>query len=220
MAATAERIKSYEDFVKVHGLLLTASGLPPSLQLKLFEKLSSETFDGGSFFQIEPCEEGPQRRLILTSESMAKDSNVFLIDHAWTFRLSDAYKQVLPSFFSFLITCLVDGKVKRKKILRKSRLNCIVISFVLKLVEVPGLDERMAAIMCVDNDLNFDSEDNEVNNGKQSVLEVIESELGAAKEKGEGPVRWLELEELDIDDDTMLSLDLANKFPVISLSLT
>lgn len=46
---------------------------------------------------------------------MAKESNLFLVDHAWTFRLSDAYKQ---------------------------------------LQEVPGLAERMAAIMCVDTDLS------------------------------------------------------------------
>ncbi|PON41304.1 Tubulin--tyrosine ligase-like protein [Parasponia andersonii] len=181
MSATAERIKTYDDFVNVHGLLLNASGLPPSLHRQLFEKLSSETFDGGSFFQIEPCVEGPQRRLVLTSESMAKDSNVFLIDHAWTFRLSDAYKQ---------------------------------------LVEVPSLAERMAAIMCVDNDLNSDSEGNEVKNGKQSVVEVIESELSAAKEKGEGSMKWLELDELDIDDDTLVSLDLASEIPgLLALSL-
>lgn len=86
-----------------------------------------------------------------------------------------------------------------------------MVWFDLKLVEVPGLAERMAAIMCVDNDL-----DSHFSNEKQSVLEVIESEIGAAKEKGESPVsvRWLELDELDIDDDTLLSLDLATKFPV------
>ncbi|KAM6583596.1 hypothetical protein CsatB_010598 [Cannabis sativa] len=181
MSTTVGKIETIEDFVKVHGILLAASGLPSSLYGKLFEKLSSETFNGGSFFQIEPCEEDPRRKLVLTSDAMAKESDVFLIDHAWTFRLSDAYKQLL---------------------------------------EVPGLAERMAAIMCVDNDLNSYTEDNEVNNEKKSVFEIIETELGSAKEKGDGPVKWLELEELDIDDDTLLTLDLASKFPdLIALSL-
>lgn len=75
----------------------------------------------------------------------------------------------------------------------------------------------MAAIMCVENDLNFDSEDNEVsdeNNTKRSVFEVVESELSDAKARGDDSVRWLELDELAIDDDTLLSLDLGSKFPV------
>lgn len=95
--ATPQRIKTYEDFAKVHAILLAASGLPEPLHHRLFQKLSTETFDGGKHFQIEPCEENRQRRLVLTSDSMAKDSNVFLIDHAWTFRLPDAYKQVIAS---------------------------------------------------------------------------------------------------------------------------
>jgi hypothetical protein len=37
---------------------------------------------------------------------MPKDSNVFLIDHAWTFRLSDAYKQVLTTKFLYFY-CIV-----------------------------------------------------------------------------------------------------------------
>lgn len=86
-------VQTYEDFVNVHGLLLAATGLPEPLYRRLFEKLSSETFDGGSFFQIEPCEEG-RRRLVCTADSLAKGSDVFLIDHAWTFRLSDAPKQL------------------------------------------------------------------------------------------------------------------------------
>ena len=92
-ASANGRIETYEDFVKVHGLLLAASGLPQSLHFKLFEKLTSETFDGGAHFEIEPCEDGRQRRLLLTSDIMPKESDVFLIDHAWTFRLPDAYKQ-------------------------------------------------------------------------------------------------------------------------------
>lgn len=94
MSGNGTRIQTYEDFVKVHGLLLAASGLPRSLHYKLFEKLTSETFDGGAYFQVEPCEEGRQRRLVLTADSMPEVSSVFLVDHAWTFRLSDAYKQV------------------------------------------------------------------------------------------------------------------------------
>ncbi|KAM7274477.1 hypothetical protein ACFE04_016343 [Oxalis oulophora] len=173
-----ERIKTYEDFVKVHGILLAASGLPRSLHRQLFEKLRTDAFDGGAYFSIEPCEEGRQRRLILTSDStMDKESNVFLIDHAWTFRLDDAYKQ---------------------------------------LQEVPGLAERMAALMCVDIDLEDDSEDD----AKLNTEETLESEISEAKENGDGIVRWLELEELDIDDDKLLSLDLPSKFPeLVALSL-
>lgn len=172
------RIATFDDFFKVHGLLLAASGLPPSLHRQLFEKLTSETFDGGNHFAIELCEEGRQRRLVLTSESMPKESGVFLIDHAWSFRLPDAYKQ---------------------------------------LQEVPGLVERMAALMCVDIDENSGEEEE---NGKLSIEEIVENAIRDAKEKGDGVVNWLELDELAIDDETLLSLDLSSKFPdLVGLSL-
>ncbi|XP_050918374.1 uncharacterized protein LOC127135779 [Lathyrus oleraceus] len=185
--ATTKRIETYEDFAKVHAILLAASGLPEPLHRSLFQKLSTETFDGGEHFQIEPCEENRKRRLVLTSDSMAKDSNVFLIDHAWTFRLPDAYRQ---------------------------------------LHEVPGLAERMSSLMCVDIDSNLDGETevddvgDEVSRDKLDVVEVVESEVREAKEKGDGTLRWLELDGLDIDDDTLLSLDLPARFPdLVVLSL-
>uniref|UniRef100_A0A803MG33 Tubulin--tyrosine ligase-like protein 12 SET-like domain-containing protein n=1 Tax=Chenopodium quinoa TaxID=63459 RepID=A0A803MG33_CHEQI len=87
-------IKNYNDFLQVHSMLLAATGLPQPLYPQLFRKLSSETFDAGEFFQIEPSEDGRQRKLIQTSDFMPKNSNVFLVDHAWTFRLSDAPKQL------------------------------------------------------------------------------------------------------------------------------
>lgn len=70
--------------------------------------------------------------------------------------------------------------------------------------------------MCVDGDRNSDSEENGVNgiDAKKTAFEVVESEIASAKAKGEDDLKWLELEELEIDDDTLLSLDLANKFPV------
>ncbi|KAL3532696.1 hypothetical protein ACH5RR_006217 [Cinchona calisaya] len=180
------RIQTYEDFVKVHGILLAASGVPQSLHRILFEKLSNETFDGGNFFQIEPVEdvEGRQRRLLFTSDFMAKDSNLFLVDHAWTFRLSDAYKQ---------------------------------------LQEVPGLAERMAALMCVDNDLDEEAESgglDEIDTTKLSAVEIVEKEFCEVKEGGADALRWLELEELDVDDSMLVSLDLPSKFPeLLALSL-
>ncbi|KAF3965038.1 hypothetical protein CMV_010731 [Castanea mollissima] len=171
-----KRITRYSDW-----LLLAASGLPQSLHFQLFQKLTSETFDGGAHFSIEPTSDGRQRRLLLTSSDMSKESHVFLIDHAWTFRLSDAYKQ---------------------------------------LQEVSGLAERMAALMCVDVDLNSNAEEeteevvdgiSHQNGTKLSVFEAMESVIHGAKENGDGAVRWLELEELDIDDDTFLSLDLSSR---------
>ena len=89
------RIRSYEDFARVHQFLLSAAGIPPSLHRRLYRKLADEVFDGGEKFSVEPCEEGRQRRLVLASETpLGRESDVFLVDHAWTFRLTDALKQV------------------------------------------------------------------------------------------------------------------------------
>ena len=107
MSPAVTGILSYEDFVKVHGVLLAASGLPQPLHRKLYQKLTSETFDGGSYFQVEPVESGRQRRLVSTADYIARNSDVFLIDHAWTFRLSDAYKQVHANSIATL--CLIDN---------------------------------------------------------------------------------------------------------------
>ena len=91
----------------------------------------------------------------------------------------------------------------------------------MQLDEVPGLAERMASLMCVDIDLNSDAEDLDnsgggldENSSKLNILEIVEGEIRKEKEKGEASVKWLELEELDMDDSMMLSLDLPIKFPV------
>ncbi|KAG8376229.1 hypothetical protein BUALT_Bualt09G0041300 [Buddleja alternifolia] len=182
MSAAVTAIENYEDFVKVHGVLLAASGLPQSLHRKLFHKLKAETFDGGNYFLVEPVEEGRQRRLVLTTDFLGENSDVFLVDHAWTFRLSDAYKQ---------------------------------------LQEVPGLVERMAALMCVDTDLNLeDGETCDEDGVKLSAVKIVEREFCRVKEEGVRSVRWLELEDLEIDDSMLVSLDLLSKFPhLLALSL-
>ncbi|ESQ33251.1 hypothetical protein EUTSA_v10003638mg [Eutrema salsugineum] len=184
----ANKIESLEDFVKVHGILLASSGLPQKLHRRLFEKLASDTLDGGAHFQIEPCDDNRRRRLVLTSESMPKDSEVFLVDHAWTFRLPDAYKQ---------------------------------------LQEIPGLAERMGSLMCVDTDIEGkagegeeEEEETEENNEELSVNQIIDNEIHYAADKGYDSLRWLELEGLGIDDDSLVSLHLPSKFQdLMALSL-
>ncbi|KAM3301259.1 hypothetical protein P3S67_015760 [Capsicum chacoense] len=78
----------------------------------------------------------------------------------------------------------------------------------------------MAALICVDIDLNSaDEEAGDVEGGageevssKLSIAEIMRTEMRKVKE-GWDDTRWLELEELDIDDDMFVSLDLPDKCP-------
>ncbi|CAL5373117.1 unnamed protein product [Camellia sinensis] len=106
----------------------------------------------------------------LTSDFMAKDSYVLLSDHAWMFRLSDARKQ---------------------------------------LEQVSGLVESMASLMCVDIDFNLDAQEvvddsagggSYVNVTKLNVVEIVETKIRNANEKGDDTARWLELEDLNMDN--------------------
>ncbi|KAM3315688.1 hypothetical protein ACQJBY_034052 [Aegilops geniculata] len=182
-----DRIRSFEDFARVHQFLLIAAGVPPSLHRRLYRKLADEVFDGGERFSVEPCEGGRQRRLVLASDTALRgESDVFLVDHAWSFRLSDALKQ---------------------------------------LREVPGLAERMAALMCVDLDRKTEVEESdeqgsENGGGLEHVLQVLEKERIRIQESGNDFAAWLELEELGIDDDMLVSLDLSANFPnLVALNL-
>ncbi|KAF8718184.1 hypothetical protein HU200_025675 [Digitaria exilis] len=186
-AVTEGRIRSYEDFARVHAYLLAAAGVPPSLHERLYRKLADEVFDGGEVFAVEPCEGGRQRRLVLAAEgTLGRESDVFLVDHAWSFRLPDALKQ---------------------------------------LREVPGLAERMAALMCVDLDRRIETEDSDEQDGERSgslehVLQIVEKERASIEERGSDSAAWLELEELGIDDDMLVALDLSTKFPnMVALNL-
>lgn len=76
----------------------------------------------------------------------------------------------------------------------------------------------MGALMCVDIDLNLDATGNGVSSNEESdkpdVVEILESEVREAIEKGSDTLRWLELDCFDIDDDMLLSLELPTRFPV------
>ncbi|KAK1301437.1 hypothetical protein QJS10_CPB12g01783 [Acorus calamus] len=96
----------------------------------------------------------------------------------------------------------------------------------MQLKEVPGLAQRMAALMCVDLDTNSLSEEVETEGEqneempKRNVVEIVETQIQKARERGCNAAVWLELDELDIDDSMLCSLDLSTKFPnLVALNL-
>lgn len=84
---------------------------------------------------------------------------------------------------------------------------------------MPGLAERMAALMCVDLDRRLETEeldehDSDRSGSLEHVLQIVEKEKARIQERGSDSAAWLELEELGIDDDMLVALDLSTKFPV------
>lgn len=72
--------------------------------------------------------------------------------------------------------------------------------------------------MCVDFDIDGDQEVEIEGDGdsgtKLCVSQILEREIKKVRERGSNALVWLELEELGIDDDMLLSMDLSRKFPV------
>lgn len=72
--------------------------------------------------------------------------------------------------------------------------------------------------MCVDLDVDGGEEDKIEGDGdsetQSCVSQILEKEVERARERGNDVPLWLELEELGIDDDMLLSMDLSRKFPV------
>ncbi|KAI8020387.1 hypothetical protein LOK49_LG04G02349 [Camellia lanceoleosa] len=75
--------------------------------------------------------------------------------------------------------------------------------------------------MCVDIDFNLNAQevaDDSASGGsyidvtKLNVVEIVETKIRDANEKGDDTLRWLELEDLHMDDAFLLSLDLPSKF--------
>ena len=80
----------YEAWKAFHQGQLVAMGLPEDLHRKLFMKLKFEDYDFSQHVQIILEEETNQTDMMCIKE-MKAESDVFLVDHAWTFRYQDAY---------------------------------------------------------------------------------------------------------------------------------
>eukprot|EP00898_Chlorokybus_atmophyticus_P006872 jgi/Chlat1/7186/Chrsp57S06843 len=87
-------------FRSSHAALLASVNLPPELHPKLLAKLKDERFDAGDYLAVEEVADddegrGRGRRCVVSAEEgLAAHSDVFLVDHAWSFRLEQARKQL------------------------------------------------------------------------------------------------------------------------------
>lgn len=97
--------EGYEQFVQIHQLQLLFNNIPKHLYRRLYEKMRDEIFDSGNYFLLCPVDDddeelvkpyNPERRyyvstignIILDPEN--DENAIFLIDHAWTYRIRDA----------------------------------------------------------------------------------------------------------------------------------
>ncbi|XP_053112679.1 tubulin--tyrosine ligase-like protein 12 [Hemicordylus capensis] len=106
----------FKAFVALHGPALSTSGIPPQYWQSLWQKLDNEVFDAGEYFgimQVEEIEEEEREeglknkqnpgnelcyKVIITNENglqAVNPNSIFLIDHAWTYRVEHARQQLL-----------------------------------------------------------------------------------------------------------------------------
>ncbi|OMJ77308.1 hypothetical protein SteCoe_23134 [Stentor coeruleus] len=80
-----------EDFLSRHELQLYGMSFPQELHEMLYTKLTNETFDSGSFFSISQHVNENNEFLsqeVLSAYDIPVNSQVILIDHAWTTRIA------------------------------------------------------------------------------------------------------------------------------------
>ncbi|XP_059833938.1 tubulin--tyrosine ligase-like protein 12 [Hypanus sabinus] len=114
MESAAGSEEDFQLFVDVHGAALRASGVPPLYWKSLHHKLAHEVFDAGEVFGIMEVEDEeveddseqkmslnpgtpPVYKVIVTKEDglqAANPDSIFLIDHAWTYRVGQARQQL------------------------------------------------------------------------------------------------------------------------------
>lgn len=97
---------TYETFLENHRNQLESSGIPSYFWATLFQKIIKQTFDAGNIFSLlqidyeddERDKYDPVWQLQIKVEEGVKHTDphhIYLIDHAWTFRIEHARNQLL-----------------------------------------------------------------------------------------------------------------------------
>jgi tubulin--tyrosine ligase-like protein 12 len=87
---TTQADTDYALWLEDHKSQLDTIGLPESLRRKLWQKLAFEDFDIGNVAKILVDENIDRTELVCTAD-LAKESEVYLVDHAWTFNYADMF---------------------------------------------------------------------------------------------------------------------------------
>lgn len=98
-------LSKFKEFVHLHRNQLSSSGVPEHLWRTLSRKLRHQTFDAGNAFQLlmieydddEKDREDPLYAVVVSKPGGIKASStqdIYLIDHAWTYRLHNARNQL------------------------------------------------------------------------------------------------------------------------------
>jgi tubulin--tyrosine ligase-like protein 12 len=116
----------YEQFLQTHEFQLVLNNIPKHFYRRLYEKMKNEIFDSGSYFQLCPVDDddeeleetfNPERRYyVSTLEDVVLDpyddeNAIFLIDHAWTYRIKDARNNLIniPNLYERMASLMNVG---------------------------------------------------------------------------------------------------------------
>ncbi|XP_070709918.1 tubulin--tyrosine ligase-like protein 12 [Pempheris klunzingeri] len=125
LTVNGEEDEEFRAFVALHSGALQSSGIPQTYWRSLHHKITNEIYDAGEVFGImqiqqeddEESEENEERKkkdnpgaeighkVIVTRESglqASEPTSVFLVDHAWTYRVENARQQLeqIPGLLS------------------------------------------------------------------------------------------------------------------------
>lgn len=98
-------VSKFKEFLHLHKAQLVGSGVPETFWHSLYLKLTHQTFDAGNAFSLLMIEyeegerdaEDPLWTVVVAKESGIKANDkqeIYLIDHAWTYRLQMARNQL------------------------------------------------------------------------------------------------------------------------------
>ena len=82
--------EEFEAFVKIHQPQLDSISFPKALNTRLYQKLKSEEYDIGTRVRLI-INKDIDKMMVAATENISENEDVYLIDHAWTFKYYEAY---------------------------------------------------------------------------------------------------------------------------------